>query len=120
MLFKEGYQALITQSNECCNTEIENVKLLEKNMVDGIIISLTHETEDIGYYKELISSGLPIVFFNRVSDQLETSKVLFDDYKWAFFATEHLIYQDYKKIFHLAGPTNLSLKKQNTRLSGCT
>jgi LacI family transcriptional regulator len=111
VLFKHGYQALITQSNECCNTEIENVKLLEKNMVDGLIISLTHETEDIGYYKELISSGLPIVFFNRVSDQIETSKVLFDDYKWAFFATEHLIYQGYKKIFHLAGPAHLSLSK---------
>jgi LacI family transcriptional regulator len=40
VLFKAGYQVLITQSNECCNTEIENVKLLEKNMVDGLIISL--------------------------------------------------------------------------------
>ena len=84
-------------------------------MVDGLIISLTHETVDIDYYKELIASGLPIVFFNRVSDQLETSKVLFDDYKWAFFATEHLIYQDYKKIFHLAGPSNLSLSRNRIR-----
>ncbi len=94
---------------------IENVKLLEKNRVDGIIISLTHETEDIGYYQGLISTGMPIVFFNRVSDQLETSKVLFDDYKWAFFATEHLIYQNFKKIFHLAGPPNLSLSKNRIR-----
>ncbi|MFW5657656.1 MAG: LacI family DNA-binding transcriptional regulator [Bacteroidota bacterium] len=115
VLFKEGYQVLITQSNECCKTESENVKLLEQNMVDGLLISLTHETEVIDYYKDLISSGLPVVFFNRVSDQLETSKVLFDDYKWAFFATEHLIYQGYKKIFHLAGPSNLSLSGNRIR-----
>jgi LacI family transcriptional regulator len=115
VLFKQGYQALITQSNECCKTEIENVKLLEKNMVDGLIISLTHETEDVGYFKELISAGLPIVFFNRVSEQLETSKVLFNDYKWAFFATEHLIYQGYKKIFHIAGPSSLSLSRNRIR-----
>jgi len=115
VLFKEGYQVLITQSNECYNTEVENVRLLEKNMVDGLLISLTHETKVIDYYKELVSSGLPVVFFNRVSDQLETSKVIFDDYKWAFFATEHLIYQKYTNIFHLAGPTNLSLSRNRIR-----
>jgi LacI family transcriptional regulator len=71
VLFKQGYQALITQSNECCKTEIENVKLLEKNMVDGLIISLTHETEDIGYFKELISSGLPIVFLIGSANSLK-------------------------------------------------
>jgi LacI family transcriptional regulator len=115
VLFKEGYQLLITQSNECCKTEIENVKLLERNMVDGFIISLSHQTKNIECFKELVSSGIPVIFFNRVIDELNTSKVVFDDYKWAFFATEHLIYQNYKKIFHLAGPANLPLAKNRIR-----
>jgi len=57
-----------------------------------------------------------LVFFNRVSNELETSKVLIDDYKWAFFATEHLIYQGYKKIFHFAGPSGLMFT--NNRKNG--
>lgn len=107
VFIKKGYQVLIMQSNESYITELENVKTLENNMVDGMIISLSLETKNVDYYKKLIQQGFPLVFFNRVSNELETSKVLFDDYKWAFFATEHLIYQGYKKIFHFGGPAGL-------------
>lgn len=112
VLLKKGYQVLIMQSNESCVTELENVKTLENNMVDGMIISLSLETKNVEYYKNLISQGFPLVIFNRVSDELNTHKVLIDDYKWAFFATEHLIYQGYKKIFHFAGPTGLSFSQK--------
>lgn len=115
VLFNEGYQALITQSNECYKTELENVKLLYNNMVDGLLISLTHETKNIDYYKELLNSGIPIVFFNRTNNELKTSKVIIDDYKWSFFATEHLIYQGFKKIYHLSGPAHLHLSKERNR-----
>ena len=115
VLFREGYQTFITQSNECSKNELQNVKLLYNSMVDGMLISLTHEAKNIDYYKELVATGLPIVFFNRVNDDLNTSKVVFDDYKWSFFATEHLIYQRFKKIFHLAGPANLYLTENRKR-----
>lgn len=107
VFIKKGYQVLIMQSGESHLTELENVKTLENNMVDGMIISLSLETKNVDYYKELIKKGFPLVFFNRVSNELDTSKVLIDDYKWAFFATEHLIYQGFKKIFHFAGPSGL-------------
>ena len=104
---KAGYQVLIMQSNESYIHELENVKALENNMVDGMILSLSLETKNVEYYKKMISQGFPLVLFNRVSNELETHKVLIDDYKWAFFATEHLIYQGYKKIFHFSGPEGL-------------
>jgi LacI family transcriptional regulator len=104
---KKGYQVLIMQSNESYINELENVKALENNMVDGLILSLSLETKNVEYYKKLISQGFPIVLFNRISNELETHKVLLDDYKWAFFATEHLIYQGFKKIFHFSGPAGL-------------
>jgi LacI family transcriptional regulator len=107
VLHKKGYQVLIMQSNESYINELANVKALENNMVDGIILSLSLETRNVEYYKKLISQGFPLVLFNRVSNELETHKVLIDDYKWAFFAVEHLIYQGYKKIFHFSGPEGL-------------
>lgn len=116
VFIKKGYQVLIMQSGESQITELENVKTLENNMVDGMIISLSLETKNVDYYKKLIQQGFPLVFFNRVSNELETSKVLIDDYKWAFFATEHLIYQGYKKIFHFAGPSGLMFT--NNRKNG--
>jgi LacI family transcriptional regulator len=107
VFLKKGYQVLIMQSNESYINELENVKALENNMVDGLILSLSLETKNVEYYKKLISQGFPIVLFNRISNELETHKVLLDDYKWAFFATEHLIYQGFKKIFHFSGPAGL-------------
>ena len=108
---KEGYQLLIMQSNEDANQELANIKTLENSMIDGLIISLTRETKDISYLQEYINKKTPIVFFNRTNSELKASMVVFDDYKWAFFATEHLIQQGYKKIFHLMGPKNLTLCK---------
>ena len=107
VLLKKGYQILIMQSNESYIHELENVKALENNMVDGLILSLTMETKNVEYYNKLIKQGFPIVLFNRVSVDMDTHKVLLDDYKWAFFATEHLIYQGYKKIYHFSGPAGL-------------
>lgn len=116
VLFEKGYQVLITQSNENFETELKNVKALEDSMVDGIIISQTSETKNVDYYQNLISTGFPIVFFNRVCDEITASKILFNDYKWAFFATEHLINQGFKNIYHLKGKENLSLT--NDRMKG--
>jgi LacI family transcriptional regulator len=116
ILFEKGYQVLITQSNENFETELKNIKALEDSMVDGIIISQTSETKNVEYYQNLINTGFPIVFFNRVCDEITASKILFNDYKWAFFATEHLINQGYRNIYHLKGKESLSLT--NDRMKG--
>lgn len=115
ILFERGYQVLITQSNENFETELANIKALEDSMVDGIIISQSSETKNVEYYQKLINSGFPIVFFNRVCNELSSSKVLFNDYKWAFFATEHLINQGYRNIYHLKGKESVSLTNDRMR-----
>lgn len=115
VLLEKGYQVLIMQSDESSQTEIKNVKTLVNNMVDGLIVSLCSENENIAYYQTLLSSKIPIVFFNRVVEEINASKVVFDDYKWALFATEHLIKQGYSKILHLAGSKSLSLTKNRIK-----
>jgi DNA-binding LacI/PurR family transcriptional regulator len=116
VLLKKDYQVLIMQSNESYETELNNVKTLEDNMVDGLIVSLSRETKNLDYYQGLIRQGYPLVFFNRTSDALAASKVVFDDFKWSFFATEHLIREGYRKIFHLSAYKNLSLARN--RING--
>lgn len=112
VLIKKGYQVLIMQSNESYEMELKNVMTLEENMVDGLIISLSRETHNIDYYRSLIDQGYPMVFFNRYNDALPASKVIFDDFKWSFFATEHLIKQGLKKIFYLSAYQHLLLARK--------
>lgn len=115
IMSKEGYQVLIMSSHESAKDELEIVKTLETNMVDGIIISLTHETCNVSYYQEMLERDFPIVQFNRVNYKLSTSKVVFEDYLWAMYATEHLIEEGCRKIYHFSGPNNLIISQQRKK-----
>ena len=115
VFLEKGYQVIIMQSNECAQTELENMLSMEENMVDGIVLSLTKETTNITHLEHLIEEKFPVVLFNRINESLPISKVVFNDYKWALFATEHLIEQGCKKIFHFSGPRHLTLSKNRIR-----
>ncbi|MFH6991713.1 LacI family DNA-binding transcriptional regulator [Flavobacterium sp. FlaQc-48] len=115
VFFKKGYQVLIMQSNEQYEYELANLKRLVDNFVDGIIISLTKESDNLTFIRELIERNYPLVLFNRVDESLEVSKVIFDDYKMTFLATEHLISQGITDLMYLGGPIHLSLSKNRRR-----
>ncbi|MDD3321698.1 MAG: LacI family DNA-binding transcriptional regulator [Paludibacter sp.] len=110
-----GFQLLITESQESMEVERRNLKLLESNMVEGILISITRDGENLDLYQDIIDGGIPIVFFNRVCSSVNASKVVIDDYKRAFFATEHLIYSGFKKIYHFTGPDKLIVTLERKR-----
>jgi LacI family transcriptional regulator len=117
VFLEKNYQVIIMQSNECAEIELKNLISMESNMVDGLLISLSKETQNSAYLEQLIRDKFPVVLFNRVNDdKFPVSKVVFNDYKWALFATEHLIEQGYRKIFHFSGPRHLTLVKN--RISG--
>ncbi|MGL4852512.1 MAG: LacI family DNA-binding transcriptional regulator [Phocaeicola sp.] len=114
-VFREvGYQVLIMSSNEQADQELENMKVLERNMVDGIILSFTQETRDVSYY-QILNKNIPIVQFNRVSQKLDSNRVYFDDYTWSIYATEHLIKQGYKNIYHVLGPASLIITQKRKK-----
>jgi len=114
VLYPHKYQIVICQSNESSEKELLNLKMLESNMVDGFLISITKETKNIDYFNHLIDNGFPLVFFNRCPD-VSASSVVIDDYKWAFLAVEHLIHQGYKRIVHLSGQENLDVSIQRQK-----
>jgi DNA-binding LacI/PurR family transcriptional regulator len=113
---KEGYNIIISQSNETYETEVANAKVMLANQVDGLIVSITKETKNFDHLKVFQRKGIPIVFFNRVCEEMIVPKVIVDDYEGAFEAVEHLIKTGKKRIAHLAGPTTLAISRK--RLNG--
>jgi LacI family transcriptional regulator len=111
-----GYHVIITQSHESQERERVNVEHLASRGVDGLLISLSSESVDISYIKELHEKGLPIVFFDRITNEIETHKVVANNYLGAFHATEHLIYEGFKKIAHITSSPYLSISQE--RLNG--
>lgn len=111
-----GYNIVICQSQEELKTEIANVNVLLASRVDGILVSVTKETKNYDHFKSLQKHDIPVVFYNRVCNDMDCKKVLVDDYDGAFKATRHLIQSGYKKIAHIAGPPALYLSM--SRLNG--
>ncbi|HEX6334637.1 MAG TPA: LacI family DNA-binding transcriptional regulator [Flavisolibacter sp.] len=114
--YNRGYHVTITQSHESQDRERVNIEHLAARGVDGLLISLSSESVDLSYLKELHDKGMPIVFFDRVTKEIETHRVIADNYMGAFHATEHLIYQGYKKIAHVTSSPYLSITRE--RLEG--
>ncbi|KIA87306.1 LacI family DNA-binding transcriptional regulator [Flavobacterium sp. AED] len=103
---KNGYLVIILQSNESLALEKKQVELLIKKRVDGIIISLSNESNNDDHLKEIITRNIPFVMFDKINKLISCSKVIIDDQKAAFNAVQHLIDNNCKKIVHIRGPLN--------------
>lgn len=114
--YNKGYHVIITQSHESQDRERVDVEHLAARGVDGLLISLSSESNDISYLKELHEKGMPIVFFDRITNEIETHTVTANSYLGAFHATEHLIFEGFKRIAHITSSPYLSITKE--RLDG--
>jgi LacI family transcriptional regulator len=105
--FKAGYTVVISQSNDLAAKEINIVQSMFSNRVDGLIISIAMQTNTFEHLKIFRKKNIPLVFFDRAVPEIETNKIVVDDFAGGFRVTQHLIDQGYQRIGHLAGPQNL-------------
>lgn len=113
---ESGYHILIYVTDDEYEKEVNFISHLHNGRADGIIMSVSGEANDHNYLNNLGANRLPLVFFDRVYEDIETARVLSDDYESSFLATEHLIEQGCEKIAYLVVNKNLSIGK--TRMQG--
>jgi len=111
-----GYNVLIYQSNENMEHEAKGIEAFLSARVDGILASISKTTVDFTHFLDVKNRNVPIVFFDRINDNLGIPSVVIDDFKGAFLATEHLIKQGYKRIAHISGSQHIGI--WNSRLKG--
>jgi LacI family transcriptional regulator len=114
---KRDYHVLIYQTHENSETEMAFIQRLLSGRVDGILISISKETDDDQLFKE-ITKEIPIIFFDRVFKDIDAVKITTDDYESTYNATLHLIDCGCKKIAYLMGLNNLETGKK--RIDGYT
>jgi DNA-binding LacI/PurR family transcriptional regulator len=103
---------LIAQTQESFERELTNIQNLSRSQVEGIIISLSRETVNFDHLTRLQRRGIPLVFFDRDSEEIDASKVMVDNEQSAYEAVKHLIENGCKRIAFLAGPKNVSVSNQ--------
>jgi len=109
--YDAGYVIMFCESNESYDREVINTSALVSNQIAGLIVSISQETKIHDHFEYLQRIGIPLVFFDRVCDSLNTSKIVVDDYGGAFKAVEYLIKKGKKRIAHLGGTEHLSISR---------
>ncbi|TXE13555.1 LacI family DNA-binding transcriptional regulator [Algoriphagus aquimarinus] len=112
---EQGYHLLVYNSHEDVEKEKKIVNLLLNGRADAIVMSVSSQTSDISHLKKLHDRGLPIIFFDRICNDIPTTKFITNDYQIAFDATKHLIQQGCKKVAFLMLSKDLSITKERQR-----
>lgn len=111
LAYGEGYTMMICQSNENYYREVINLQALLDHRVDGLLVSISKTTREFNHLHNALDSGIPMVFFDRICDEIDTDRVITDDFEGARIATTHLIETGCQKILHLAAPRHLLIGK---------
>lgn len=93
-----GYDLIIAHSSESFEKEAANALNLFHKRVDGLIASLASNTENLDHFNPFNEKNIPVVFFDRVEENTNSTKVIIDNYTCGYKATQHLIEQGCKRI----------------------
>ncbi|MES2005771.1 MAG: LacI family DNA-binding transcriptional regulator [Bacteroidota bacterium] len=110
-----GYHVLVYLTHENLQKEINIARHLQNGRVDGLLISISSETVNVDHLREIKNAGLPIVFFDRLSNDLKIPAVITNDYESGLEATKHLLGAGCKKIAYFSLAQNLSINEQRMK-----
>ncbi|MBQ2179750.1 MAG: LacI family DNA-binding transcriptional regulator [Prevotella sp.] len=106
-----GYRIMVAQSNEQYEREVKICKSFYENKVCGIIVSQAKDTHRYDHFQQLIDTGIPLVFFDRICTGVNASRVVVDDYMGAFNAVSHLIETGCNRIAYYGSAMTLEISK---------
>jgi LacI family transcriptional regulator len=114
---ENGYTVIVCLSNESFTKEVINMEMLANGSIDGFIISLSKETQfkgDFHHITEVMNQGMPVVMFDRITNEIYCDKVIIDDKHAAYDAMQMLIDKGKKKIALVTTEDYVSVGKLRT------
>lgn len=112
-----GYSVIICLSDDSFDKEVLNMEMLANGSIDGFIMSLSKETQfkgDFHHITEVINQGMPVVMFDRVTNEILCDKVIIDDKSAAYEAVQSLIDKGRKRIALVTTVDYVSVGKLRT------
>lgn len=100
---ESNFNLIISQSLESVKKEVTNAKTMFDSRVDGLLVSLASDTENLDHFNTFFKKGIPLILFDRVITQKHCTNIVIDNQKAGYEATNHLIKQGCKRIMHVSG-----------------
>ena len=105
--YANNYKVLIASASEDWEKERSNLEIMKQFMIDGIIVCSCDYHKNTELFKEIIDSGVPVVFYDRIPYGINAPQVIIDDETKAFFLVEHLIKNGCKHIAYIGADSNM-------------
>jgi LacI family transcriptional regulator len=112
----KGYNLIISQSQETFTKEIASANTMYNSRVDGLLVSLAYNTENIEHFDSMLKKRIPVIFFDRVVEHPKCTNIIIDNSRAGYDATKHLLDQGCKRIVYIGG--NLKRNVYADRLRG--
>lgn len=114
-LNREGYQFFMLSSEESLEIEKENLQTCANSRVDGVLISLTSQTQNFEHFKKLDDLGIPVVIFDKNLSEQKYDQVLFNNEKDAQECAKKLVNKGCKKILAVLGNKDLEITEKRRK-----
>jgi LacI family transcriptional regulator len=109
---EKGYHVLVYLTYESFEREKAILKDFASGRVDGVLISISSETPDTTHLDGMIGRKIPLVFFDRVLEGMNTVKIVTNDFESSYSATNHLIEKGCRKIIYLSISKHLNINSK--------
>jgi len=113
------YDIIVCLSNETMHKEERSLELLSNGSVDGFIIAVARESQikkKAQHIQTILDSDIPVLMFDRVVNEINCDKVIVDDFKSVYEATQYLIEKEGRKnILLVSNIEELSVGKLRTK-----
>lgn len=118
---KQGFQVITYISNESFNLEQQIIELISNGIVDGLLISVSEETQQMRNYdhlQQLLDYEIPVVLFDRIGVEMEIDRVGVNDKGSIYDAVKYLYSRNIKKIGLVCALGDIGLGQE--RIEGYT
>jgi len=94
---KDGYRVIITETKNDIQKQTEILHVLIQFGVDGILMSLSKNSNDIDEIYKIVNT-IPLVLFDKVSSRIPCTKIVINEEEASYNAVKHLINIGKKRI----------------------
>ena len=112
---QKGYNVIVCLSDESFDKEVINMEMLANGSIDGFIMSLSSGTQrknDYEHLQQVVEQGIPLVLFDRITDQVSCDKVIIDDQLGAYRAIHKLLKEGRKRVAMITTEEYLSVSRK--------
>ena len=113
---QRNYTLIAVNSDDRADRQKELLSLLRSQRVEGILLAVAAAPSYDGQISQIIESGIPVVYLDRIPDREEVDSVSGEDLNASVMAVEHLLSAGYSRIAIATGPQ--TLRNEQRRLQG--